>query len=337
MSRTTPIELQTLTGTIGAQVTGVDLSQDLDSETFSAITKALHDHLVLVFPGQDLTPAQQSEFSKRFGPAEPHPYGAREGVNNENPEVIVLETKPGRRGARNDFWHSDISASERPPALSFLHARIITPGRGDTMFCNMARAYDTLTDKMKAVVGDLQSVYDFTLVSGVKDRTAENEAELYKINPPVAHPTVRVHNESGVKALYVSERTSHFNGMSRAESAPIIQYLCEQATQPENVYRHQWRVGDVVFWDNGEAMQPNDALGSTGGSMGLGSVSCSGEVGCTGAARTKVNLGIFQGALVTLGPRGLRDPRGPQGRQGCLWGPGPPSTRPLRPWARVPW
>ena len=122
------------------------------------------------------------------------------------------------------------------------------------MFCNMARAYDTLSDKMKAVVGDLQSVYDFTLVSGVKDRTAENELELYKINPPVAHPTVRVHNESGVKALYVSERTSRFNGMSRAESTPIIQYLCEQAIQPENVYRHQWRVGDLVCWDNRTTM-----------------------------------------------------------------------------------
>ena len=100
MSRTQPIEVHPLTGAIGARVTGVDLSQDLDSETFSAIVDALNEYLVLTFPGQDLTPAAQSTFSQRFGPVEGHPYGARQGVDNQNPEVIVLETKPGRRGAR---------------------------------------------------------------------------------------------------------------------------------------------------------------------------------------------------------------------------------------------
>ena len=78
--------------------------------------------------------------------------------------------------------------------------------------------------------------------------------ELNAINPSIAHPCVRIHNESGVKALYVSERTSHFDGMSRAESVPIIRYLCDHATRPENVYRHQWRVGDLVCWDNRTAM-----------------------------------------------------------------------------------
>ena len=100
MTRNHPINVQPLTGAIGARVTGVDLSQELDAETFAAIQQALNEYLVLAFSDQDLTPAEQSRFSKLFGPAEPHPYGARVGVNNENPEVIVLETKPGPAGGR---------------------------------------------------------------------------------------------------------------------------------------------------------------------------------------------------------------------------------------------
>ena len=128
------------------------------------------------------------------------------------------------------------------------------PVGGDTMFCNMARAYEGLSDKLKGIVADLQSVFDFNLVSGTKVRDPIKMAELLKLNPPIAHPCVRSHNESGVKALYVSERTSHFDGMSRAESLPLIEYLCGYATRPENVYRHQWRVGDLVCWDNRTTM-----------------------------------------------------------------------------------
>jgi taurine dioxygenase len=118
----------------------------------------------------------------------------------------------------------------------------------------MARAYDDLSDKMKSVVDDFQSVYDFSLVSGAAKRDPAKMVELLKVNPPIAHPCVQTHPDSGVKALYVSERTSHFDGMSRAESAPIIDYLCRHATRPENVYRHQWRVGDLVSWDNRTTM-----------------------------------------------------------------------------------
>ena len=109
---------------------------------------------------------------------------------------------------------------------------------GDTMFCNTARDYDYLSKQMKGIAGELHSVCDLNMVSGSKERTNENMAELNQLNPPVAHPTVRVHNESGVKALYVSERTSHFDGMTSAESAPLIQYFCDHATRLENVFRH---------------------------------------------------------------------------------------------------
>ena len=122
------------------------------------------------------------------------------------------------------------------------------------MFCNMARAYDELSDKMKAFIGELHSVYDFNQVSSSSDRTRANLAEYNRINPPIAHPSVIVHNENGKMALYVSERTSHFDGMTLEESKPLIKYLCDQATRPENVYRHQWRIGDLVCWDNRTTM-----------------------------------------------------------------------------------
>jgi taurine dioxygenase len=159
MNQSSTVDVQPLTGAIGACITGVDLSREIDDATFAAIRQALHEHLALVFPGQDLTPEAQSAFSQRFGPVEPHPYGSRAGVDNQNPEVIVLETKPGRRGARNDFWHSDISASERPPSLSFLHARIVPEGRGDTLFCNMYRAFEMLSPAMQKMLRGMDALH----------------------------------------------------------------------------------------------------------------------------------------------------------------------------------
>ncbi|MEC8198455.1 MAG: TauD/TfdA family dioxygenase, partial [Pseudomonadota bacterium] len=263
-SRQTPrggriiVDTVQLGNALGAEIRGVDITQNLSDAEIDEIRSIWHQHHVIVFRGVDWTPDAQLAFAGRFGNLDDHaatPNDSLEGY----PELLEVSTipkngKPSPTRTAGRDWHSDYAYTSRPAAASILYCTEKPAVGGDTMFCNMARAYDTLTDKMKAVVGDLQSVYDFTLVSGVKDRTAENEAELYKINPPVAHPTVRVHNESGVKALYVSERTSHFNGMSRAESAPIIQYLCEQAIQPENVYRHQWRVGDLVCWDNRTTM-----------------------------------------------------------------------------------
>ena len=252
------METVQLGNALGAEIRGVDITQNLSDAEIDEIRSNWQQHHVIVFRGVDWTPDAQLAFAGRFSNLDDHvvtPNDSLEGY----PELLEVSTipkngKPSPTRTAGRDWHSDYAYTSRPAAASILYCTEKPAVGGDTMFCNMARAYDMLSDKMKAVVGDLQSVYDFTLVSGVKDRTAENELELYKINPPVAHPTVRVHNESGVKALYVSERTSRFNGMSRAESTPIIQYLCEQAIQPENVYRHQWRVGDLVCWDNRTTM-----------------------------------------------------------------------------------
>ncbi|MBT6275336.1 MAG: TauD/TfdA family dioxygenase, partial [Chromatiales bacterium] len=227
-------------------------------DDIEAIRRAWHAHHVIVFRDVRWTPDEHLDFSRRFGELDNHaatPHDALDGY----PQLLEVTNKPKngqpsptRTAGRN--WHSDYAYTDRPAAASMLYCTEKPVVGGDTMFCNMARAYDELSAKMKHIVADLYSVYDFNLVAGAKDRGAENLDELTRINPPIAHPCVRIHNESGVKALYVSERTSHFDGMSHAESAPIIRYLCDHATRPENVYRHQWRVGDLVCWDNRTAM-----------------------------------------------------------------------------------
>jgi taurine dioxygenase len=247
-----------LSNALGAEIRGVDIVGDLSNSEIKAIHDIWHEHHIIVFRGVDMTPEQHLSFSRRFGALNDHaptPHERLEGY----PELLEITNIPkngqpsqSRNAGRN--WHSDYSYTGRPAAASMLYCTQKPPVGGDTMFCNMARAYDELSDKMKGVVDDFQSVYDFTLVSGAAKRDPVKMAELLKLNPPIAHPCVRTHPESGVKALYISERTSHFDGMSRAESAPIIDYLCRHATRPENVYRHQWRVGDLVCWDNRTTM-----------------------------------------------------------------------------------
>jgi len=250
------MDIRPLTNALGAEITGVDLAGELDNSTFSAIHDAFLDHHVLVFPDQSLSPDRQIAFMAKFGAVEPHPLGSRDG-HAEHPELLVLENRPGRPGTRNDFWHSDISCAERPPLGSLLHAlEIPGEGRGDTMFCNMARAYETLSDGMRAMLAGLEAEHTG---EAIRRRNAENPAtdanQIVEVPPPSIHPVVRRHPESGKLALYVNEFfTANFVGMSEDESRPLLDFLNDWATRPANVYRHRWRVGDAVMWDNRATM-----------------------------------------------------------------------------------
>jgi taurine dioxygenase len=134
-------------------------------------------------------------------------------------------------------------------AASLLQAIELPGVGGDTMFCNMYRAYDTLTDGMKKLIEPLQGVHMQS--RAVHDlSTPERSEESWKRFPAAAHPAVRVHPESGRKALYVNRQVRFFVGMSSAESKPLIDYLTDHAVRPQNVYRHVWKVGDLVMWDN---------------------------------------------------------------------------------------
>jgi taurine dioxygenase len=248
------MQVRQLGTALGAEIRGADLSQPLDADSVDFIRKAFLEHIVLVFRGQSLPPAAQVAFTEHFGAVEPHPLNSRPGLPGF-PQLLVLENRPGKPGARNDFWHSDISHAERPPAVSLLHAIEVPEGRGDTMFCNMYAAYEQLSDGMRALLESLQALHSGEATAR-RNREALTDAQpITDVPPPVSHPVVRTHPESGRKALYVNPFfTQRFTVMSEAESAPILKYLHELATRAENIYRHRWATGDVLMWDNRCAM-----------------------------------------------------------------------------------
>ena len=250
--------LEPLSHALGAEVRGIGIAAGLDDTAVAAVQSAWNEHHVLLFRGNRLTPDALVAFARRFGALDRHdatPHYRLDG----HPEILQVTNrriggKPSETRNTGRNWHSDYSYTNRPAAASMLYCEERPPVGGDTMFCNMVRAYDTLSDKMKRIVDGLEAVYDIGLTAGIDERDPEKTAELRRINPPIAHPAVRVHPLSGKKALYVSERASHFHGMTAEESRPLIQFLCAHATRPENVYRHRWQVGDLVLWDNRTTM-----------------------------------------------------------------------------------
>jgi len=244
------MKVRQLNGALGAEITGVDLGR-LDDAAGAAIRKAYHEYLMLVFPDQDLSPAAQVTFTERFGPVEPHPLRTRASVDGF-PTVLILENRKGRPGARNDYWHSDISHAERPPSASVLHALQVPDGRGDTMFCNMYRAYEMLSDVYRNLLHGLSAVHSgMATYQRSLERNDARAIDPAEVKPPRSHPLVRTHPETGRPALFVNPHfTTGIEGMTEAESRPVLNMLYEVATRPDNVYRHRWRVGDVVMWDN---------------------------------------------------------------------------------------
>ncbi len=251
-TRAVDLDIRPLAGAIGAEVVGLDLGA-IEAETFAAVRAAWLEHHVLVFPDQDLSPAQHVAFTAMLGPVEPHPLGTRAGIP-DHPEILVLENRPGSRGARNDFWHSDISYDPRPPMASALYAREVPTGYGDTMWCNMVAAYERLSPAMQAMLRPLKAMHSAELLAK-RAAAGDNNSRNFDLPAPVAHPVVRTHPESGQPALYTNPAyTMRFENMTEAESAPLLAYLNDQATRPENVYRHRWRPGDLVLWDNRSTM-----------------------------------------------------------------------------------
>jgi len=245
------MEIHTLGGALGAEIRGVDLAR-LDAATGAAIRDAYHENLVLVFPDQDLPPAGQVAFTELFGPVAPHPLRTRANVEGF-PAVLILENRKGRPGARNDYWHSDISHAEQPPSASVLHALAVPEGRGDTMFCNMYRAFEALSPALRDVLRGLRALHSgmATYRRSVAAQSDARPIDLAEIKPPRAHPVVRTLPETGRPALFVNPHfTTGFAGMTEDESRPLLELLYAVATRPENVYRHHWRAGDVVMWDN---------------------------------------------------------------------------------------
>ena len=152
------LEVRRLGTALGVEIRGLDLSQPLDAASVDVIRRAFLEHIVLIIRGQSLSPAAQIAFTEHFGAVEPHPLASRPG-HPHHPQLMVLENRPGKPGARNDFWHSDISHAEHPPAVSLLHAMEVPEGRGDTLFCNMYTAYEQLSPGMQRLLDSLLALH----------------------------------------------------------------------------------------------------------------------------------------------------------------------------------
>jgi len=239
----------------GAQVTGIDLRAPLSELQQRQINKAWLEHIVLIFPDQELTPEQQIAFTGRFGTLDQHESQAPTTLHPQHREILVLSNKMvnGKKsGTYNSGrnWHTDLSYTTRLAKGAVLHCKEKPPVGGDTMWANLHLALETLSPSIRTLIDGLEAVHDVTLVRGIEQRDPVVVAEMKKRNPPVIHPVVRTHPETGRKSLLVNQRIRRFVGMSDEESQSLLAMLNAHATSPEFVYRHRWSVGDVVMWDN---------------------------------------------------------------------------------------
>ncbi|MFZ5932202.1 MAG: TauD/TfdA dioxygenase family protein [Pseudomonadota bacterium] len=245
------ISIKRIAGALGAEIGGVDLSQNLSDAVIAEIRQALLDHLVLFFRDQNISPARHIAFARRF--SEPEAYPMLKGLK-EFPEIVEVIKLPHERINFGGIWHADTTYTPVPPMGAVLVARELPPYGGDTIFANMYMAYDTLSDGMKAMLSGLKGVNSSVKADANKtreDRLPEGGTENAKRELIGIHPVIRTHPETGRKILYVNfGHTVRFENMTEEESAPLLNYLFAHQVKPEFTCRFQWSPGSVVFWDN---------------------------------------------------------------------------------------
>ena len=246
------LSIRPYSSAIGAEVLGIDLARPLDKKTWAHIHEAFRQHLVLFFRDQDLSPEQHLAFSRRFGALEPYPYA--DGMN-EYPELVEVVKLADEVETFGGGWHVDMSFRESPPLGAALHAIDVPPAGGDTLFANMHLAFETLSPGMRGLVRRLKGVHDshlyltFTRTQtpayrGMKMRN-EYPAEVH------VHSLTRAHPESGRTSLFISpDYCGLLEGMSKAESATLLDFLERHATRHEFICRFRWEPGSVALWDN---------------------------------------------------------------------------------------
>jgi taurine dioxygenase len=241
----TRFEVNPLSPMIGAEIEGIDLRDDLDDATISDIRQTLARHRVIFFRDQDISAAQHIAFARRFGELEIHPATPK---GQENPEILHIAHDANSRGRENQ-WHSDVTWREKPSLGSILRARAVPDVGGDTLFACMVAAYDGLSPAMKDWVCTLTAVHDIARVFA--KRLGKTVEEIHAQYPPMEHPVVRTHPETGERALYVNTGfTTHIKGLSQKESDWLLAHLFAQAAIPEYQCRFRWRPNSIAFWDN---------------------------------------------------------------------------------------
>jgi len=252
-----------------AEVSGVDIGKPLDAAMVATLNAAIDRYAVLVFPSQTLDDERQMAFARNFGELELPRSGAANVKRRLRPEIADISNLDAENQVRgrddprrfdqlgNRLWHTDGSFRRVPAALSMLYAhRVPGPspkGNGETEFADMRAAYDALSEQQKADIADLVALHDIAWSRG---QLGFNELLFgeKQVLPPVPQRLVRTHPGSKRKVLYVAAHASEIVGMPMPEGRLLLRELIEHATQREFVYRHEWRVGDLVIWDNRATM-----------------------------------------------------------------------------------
>jgi len=253
MMRNSRIEVRPIAGAIGAEIHNVDVGADLDEGTVGDIRQALLDHCVIFFRDQKLDVARHKVFTRRFGEIFIHPnYKGTQA----DPEIIVITREPGDKKIVGEDWHADTTMMPEPPMGAILYAVEVPPYGGDTLFANQYLAYETLSDGMKKMLSGMRALHSDRMVAG--PQANKNAFRATKVREDAewretvsAHPVVVTHPETGRKLLYVNASyTVGFEGMTEAESKPLLGYLLEHGHRPEFTCRFRWETGSIAFWDN---------------------------------------------------------------------------------------
>jgi taurine dioxygenase len=265
----TPLHATPAASGFVATVEGVDLRR-IDGDAFAVIAQAWIDHQVLLFRGQSLTDADLLAFSRRFGDLDFAPIqenGRRfvEGL----PEIYVVSNviengvAIGSLAAGELVWHTDMSYLPSPPKASMLYAMEIPPEGGDTSFCDMYAAFETLPEALRSRVVGLRVKHDGTYNSGGFVREGVTPTDDPRAAPGTLHPLVCTHPESGRRMLYLGRRKlAYIEGLPLAESEALLDEIWAHTTRPALSWTHRWRVGDLVLWDNRCTMHRRDPFDS---------------------------------------------------------------------------
>lgn len=251
--RNLPVEVRPIAGSIGAEIHGVDISQNLPDSTIADVRKALLDHCVIFFRNQSIDVPQHKAFAKRFGEIFIHPNYRGMGTDNE---IVRIVREPGDKHIVGEDWHADTTMVDEPPMGAILYAIDVPSYGGDTLFANQYQAYEALSDGMKKILSGLKAYHSDRKVAGpaanknatrtTKVRQGEDWRETVSL-----HPVVVTHPETGRKLLYVNHSYTYcFEGMTEEESKPLLDYLLNHGHRPEFTCRFRWEKGSIAFWDN---------------------------------------------------------------------------------------
>ena len=248
---TDQIKLRPLSGSIGAELSGIDLSRDLPDETIATIRQAWLDHGVIFFRDQNLPPARFLALARRFGEVVEYPFV--KGLA-DYPEIIPVIKLEHERSNFGGVWHTDTAYLDIPPMGTMLIAREVPQAGGDTLFASGTHAYEALSDGMKHLLEGLKGVNTSAKADVTKtreDRIKDSARSDARKEYEAAHPVVRTHPETGRKSLYVNiAHTQRLAGMTDEESAGLLNYLFQHQTRPEFTCRFHWEPGSIAFWDN---------------------------------------------------------------------------------------